>query len=70
MSNDTRIAVDVAKAVFEIAISDRPGQVTRRERSFCLRITSVPTSVATRQTARTPKASWRRAATKISGPYP
>jgi hypothetical protein len=32
MSNDTRIAVDVAKAVFEVAISDRPGQVTRRER--------------------------------------
>jgi hypothetical protein len=25
MSNDTRIAVDVAKAVFELAISDRPG---------------------------------------------
>ena len=32
MWNDTRIAVDVAKAVFEIAISDRPGHVTRRER--------------------------------------
>src|SRR5438128_519786 len=32
MSNDTRIAVDVAKAVFEIAISDRPGHVMRRER--------------------------------------
>src|SRR5688572_33425856 len=32
MSNDTRIAVDVAKAVFEIAISDRPGHVIRRER--------------------------------------
>ena len=32
MSNDTRIAVDVAKAVFEVAISDRPGHVTRRER--------------------------------------
>ena len=32
MSNDTRIGVDVAKAVFEIAISDRPGHVTRRER--------------------------------------
>ena len=32
MSNDTRIAVDVAKAVFEIAISDRPGRVNRRER--------------------------------------
>ena len=32
MSNDSRIAVDVAKAVFEIAISDRPGHVLRRER--------------------------------------
>jgi transposase len=32
MSNDTRIAVDVAKAVFEIAISNRPGHVVRRER--------------------------------------
>ena len=32
MSNDTRIAVDVAKAVFEIAVSDRPGHVARRER--------------------------------------
>jgi transposase len=32
MSNDTRIAVDVAKAVFEIAISDRPGRVCQRGR--------------------------------------
>jgi len=32
MSNDTRIAVDVAKSVFEVAISDRPGRVSRRER--------------------------------------
>lgn len=32
MSNDTRIAVDVAKSVFEIAVSDRPGHVSRRER--------------------------------------
>jgi transposase len=32
MGNDTRIAVDVAKAVFEVAISDRPGRVSRRER--------------------------------------
>jgi transposase len=32
MSNDTRIAVDVAKAVFELAISDRPGHVACRER--------------------------------------
>ena len=32
MQNDTRIAVDVAKAVFEIAISDCPGRIVRRER--------------------------------------
>jgi transposase len=32
MGNVTRIAVDVAKAVFEIAVSDRPGHVARRER--------------------------------------
>ena len=32
MQNDTRIGVDVAKAVFEIALSDRPGRVARRER--------------------------------------
>jgi transposase len=32
MQNDTRIAVDVAKAVFEIAVSGRPGHVGRRER--------------------------------------
>ena len=32
MQNDTRIAVDVAKAVFGIAVSDRPGRVSRGER--------------------------------------
>jgi hypothetical protein len=32
MSNDTRIAIDVAKAVFELAISDRAGHVARRVR--------------------------------------
>lgn len=32
MPNDTRIAVDLAKAVFEVAVSDRPGRVSRRER--------------------------------------
>ena len=32
MENDTRIAVDVAKTIFEVAISDRPGHVVRRER--------------------------------------
>jgi hypothetical protein len=26
MENDTRIAVDLAKSVFEIAVSDRPGE--------------------------------------------
>jgi transposase len=29
MQNDTRIGVDIAKAVFQIAISDRPGHVSR-----------------------------------------
>jgi transposase len=32
MQNDTRIAVDVAKSVFEIAVSECPGRVSRRER--------------------------------------
>ena len=32
MQNDTRIAVDLAKSVFEIALSKRPGRVSRRER--------------------------------------
>ena len=32
MSNDTLVAVDLAKSVFEIAVSDRPGRVSRRER--------------------------------------
>lgn len=32
MSNDTRIGVDVAKAVFEVAVSDRPGHVAGRAR--------------------------------------
>ncbi len=32
MQNDTRIAVDLAKAVFEVAVSVRPGRVARRER--------------------------------------
>src|SRR5262245_38577568 len=32
MGNDTRIAVDVAKAVFEVASSERTGKVSRRER--------------------------------------
>lgn len=32
MENDTRIAIDVAKAAFEIAVSKRPGRVDLRER--------------------------------------
>lgn len=32
MKNDTRIAVDVAKAVFEVAVSAHPGRVSRRAR--------------------------------------
>ena len=32
VSNLTTIAVDLAKAVFEVAVSDRPGHVCRRER--------------------------------------
>ena len=32
MSNDTRIAVDVAKAVFEVAVSEEPGRIKLRRR--------------------------------------
>jgi len=32
VQNDTRIAVDVAKAVFEVAVSTHPGRVSRRAR--------------------------------------
>jgi hypothetical protein len=32
MSNDTAIAVDVAKNVFEVGISERPGRTRRAER--------------------------------------
>jgi transposase len=32
MQNDTRIGVDIAKAVFQVAVSDRPGRVVRCER--------------------------------------
>jgi transposase len=32
MQNDTRIAVDLAKSVFEVALSERPGRVTREAR--------------------------------------
>lgn len=32
MENNTLVAVDLAKSVFQIGVSDRPGRVTRRER--------------------------------------
>ena len=32
MQNDTRIGVDIAKSVFEVAVSDRPGRVVRTVR--------------------------------------
>ena len=32
MQNDTRIGVDIAKALFEVAVSDRPGRVVRTSR--------------------------------------
>ena len=32
MENDTLVAVDIAKEVFEVGISDRPGRVARRRR--------------------------------------
>lgn len=32
MQNDTLVAVDIAKGVFEVGISDRPGRVARRRR--------------------------------------
>ncbi len=32
MGNDTLVAVDLAKSVFQLAVSDRPGRVVRRER--------------------------------------
>ena len=32
MGNDTLVAVDLAKSVFQLAVSDRPGKVIRRER--------------------------------------
>ena len=32
MGNDIVIAVDVAKSVFEVGVSDRPGHICRRER--------------------------------------
>ena len=34
MQNDTLVAVDIAKEVFEIGVSDRPGRVARRRRLY------------------------------------
>jgi hypothetical protein len=32
MQNDTLVAVDIAKEVFEVGVSDRPGRVVKRLR--------------------------------------
>jgi transposase len=32
VQNDTLVAVDIAKEVFEVAVSDRPGRVALRKR--------------------------------------
>ncbi len=32
MQNDTLAAVDIAKEIFEVAVSDRPGRVALRKR--------------------------------------
>jgi len=32
VENDTLVAVDIAKEVFEVAVSDRPGRVALRKR--------------------------------------
>ena len=34
VQNDTLVAVDIAKEVFEIGVSDRPGRVARRRRLY------------------------------------
>ena len=62
MQNDTRIAVDVAKSVFEIAVSDRPGHVVRRER---LPRDAVPGVL--RPAPCRPPWSWRPAARRTTG---
>ena len=35
MENDTLVAVDIAKEVFEVGVSDRPGRVARRRVRSC-----------------------------------
>ena len=47
MQNDTRIAVDVAKAVFEVAVSDRPGAWLAA--SACRGRSSCPSSRSSRR---------------------
>ena len=46
MENDTLVAVDIAKEVFEVGVSDRPGRVVRRERprrqSFMVLMAQLP----------------------------
>jgi len=32
MQNDTRIGVDIAKSVFQVAVEDRPGRVVENPR--------------------------------------
>ena len=48
MQNDTRIAVDLAKAVLEVAISDRPGRVSGRERKPRAQFLSQPLALRQR----------------------
>ena len=36
MQKDTLVAVDIAKDVFEVGVSDRPGRVARRSRPWRL----------------------------------
>lgn len=71
MQDDTLVAVDIAKEVFEVGVSDRPGHVVRRRRlarhefleffaqlpPATVVIASLATSLASRQAA-TWRASW------------
>jgi len=40
VQNDTLVAVDIAKEVFEVAVSDRPGRVALRKRLLRDRFTA------------------------------
>jgi hypothetical protein len=46
--NSTTIAVDVAKAVFEVAVSEHPGQVRERHRFFAGMVTTSDASMRER----------------------